>query len=562
MKKLFFTFYSILFLFLSTQGQVLEWAKQYKGVQNSYGKFITADAAGNVYTAGTFEGVYDFDPGPATLNLTASPNSDGFICKMDDSGNLLWVRQFSSTDIVSIYVDNSGFIYTTGSFGGTVDFDPGSGTFNFTSFGSNDIFILKLDGSGDFAWAKQMGGHQPDLGNSIKVDAFGNIYLGGHFEGNTDFDPGINTFNLTSFGNNDVYIAKLDAAGNFIWAKQLGGYGNEFCYSITLDGSGNVFIAGAFEGTADFDPGSGIYNFSSEGYNDVYITKLDAAGDFVWAKKIGGTSFSECRTIALDALGNIYTSGVFQGDLDVDPGVGTYNLTSVPVLGSGVFISKLDQSGNFVWGKQIQGGIGYEPSQISLDASSNVYTTGCFAGSADFDPGSGNYVLTSDVTDTYISKLDASGNFIWAMKLQGSDFNYAYSIFSNPSGTAYIIGIFEGTVDCDPGNGNANLISEGWQDIYVLKLDGTITSTIPSHNQISNLRLIPNPTEGQFKIDLGNRFNYISVKVRNIDGQIISEQQFAFADHLQLNIDGLPGIYIVEVKADEIDPAYVKVVKK
>jgi len=223
-----------------------------------------------------------------------------------------------------------------------VDFDPGSGTFNLTSAGEADIFISKLDSSGNFVWAKQLGGTSIDIGYSIAVDVSGNVYTTGFFYGTADFDPGPGTFNLTSAGYFNIFISKLDASGNFVWAKKLGGPSNNRGNSIAVDASGNVYTTGYFRGTVDFDPGSGTFNLTSAGNSDIFISKLDASGNFAWAKKLGGTSIDIGYSIAVDVSGNVYTTGSFEGTADFDPGSGTFNLTSAG--SADIFVHKMSQS--------------------------------------------------------------------------------------------------------------------------------------------------------------------------------------------------------------------------
>jgi len=210
------------------------------------------------------------------------------------------------------------------------------------------LFMLAFMGLSHFAnaqnfeWAKQLGGVSSDVGSSIAVDAFGNVYTTGYFQGTADFDPGPGAFNLTSAGGGDIFISKLDASGNFVWAKQMGGTSEDVGYSIAVDASGNVFTTGYFEGTADFDPGPGTFNLTSAGNTDIFISKLDASGNFVWAKQLGGTDYDSGVSIALDTSGNVYTTGWFQGTVDFDPGPGTFNLTSAG--NSDIFVHKMSQS--------------------------------------------------------------------------------------------------------------------------------------------------------------------------------------------------------------------------
>ncbi|MFI5219763.1 MAG: T9SS type A sorting domain-containing protein [Bacteroidia bacterium] len=327
------------------------WAKAMGGTSSAYCSSIVLDTAvsGNIYITGLFFWTVDFDPGAGIFNLTAagaSGYSDIFISKLDSSGNFLWAKRMGgaggSNDAgQSIALDPSGNgdVYTTGYFIGTVDFDPGPATFNLSGSG---CFISKLDASSNFVWAKAMGGSS---GNYIALDPAGSgaVYTTGNFNGSVDFDPGTGVFNLTSAGNADIFISKLDNSGNFVWAKKMGGTNSDVGYSIALDlaVSGDVYTTGTFEGTADFDPNAGVFNLTSAGYRDIFISKLDSSGNFVWAKRIGGTSFDDVLSIALDASGNVHVSGSFSS-----PSItfGSNFLTNADNTGNtaDIFIVKLD----------------------------------------------------------------------------------------------------------------------------------------------------------------------------------------------------------------------------
>ena len=141
---------------------------------------------------------------------------------------------------LGIAVDASGNVYATGVFRGIVDFDPGPGTFNLTSSGGFDIFVQKLDASGNFLWARRMGGTDSDVGKGIAVDASGNVYTTGLFGGTVDFNPGAGTALLASAGSSDIFVSKLDASGNFLWAVSMGGTSTDIGFGIAVGASGNV----------------------------------------------------------------------------------------------------------------------------------------------------------------------------------------------------------------------------------------------------------------------------------------------------------------------------------
>ena len=383
------------------------WARSFGGSLDDIGRSITVDASGNVYTTGYFQGTADFDPGAGTANITSAGNEDIFIQKLDASGNFLWAKSFggSLADYgLSIAVDAAGNVYTTGYFQGTADFDPGAGTANHSSAGNEDIFVQKLDTSGNFVWARSFGDSNSDRGNSICVDASSNVYTTGGFDGTVDFDPGAGTTNLTSEGSLDVYVQKLNSTGNFVWTKSFGGSLNDQGISITVDDSGNVHTTGSFEGTVDFDPGAGSATRTSSGSLDVFVQKLNASGTYDWAISFGASSSDQGYSVTVDASGNVYTTGSFLGTADFDPGSGTANLTSAGPWD--VFIQKINASGNFVWAKSFGGNSIDAGNAITVDASGNVYTTGHFAGTVDFDPGVGTANLTSAGNyDVFVQKL-------------------------------------------------------------------------------------------------------------------------------------------------------------
>lgn len=373
----------------------------------------------------------------------------------------------------SVDVDAGGNVYTSGRFTGTVDFDPGAGSANLTSAGSEDAFITKMDPSGNLIWAKRVGGTQGDYSFGNAVDATGNVYLTGSFAGTVDFDPGPGVFNLTAPGVfiDDIFILKLDPDGNFLWAKRIGSSGLDFGHSIAVGPSG-VVTTGSFEGTVDFDPGTGTASLAAPaGQDEIFILKLDASGNYVWAKRMGGTSGDFGRSIALDASESVYSTGFFRGTADFDPGPATFNLTDAG--NSDIFVSKLDASGNFVWAKRMGGANSDRGASINVDLAGNVYTTGDFHGTADFDPGAGTSNLVSaGFNDSFVSKLDASGNFIWVKRIGGDNDDEGTSLSLDGAGNVYCAGLFQSsTIDLDPGPGTFNVTPVGSGDVFITKLD-------------------------------------------------------------------------------------------
>lgn len=388
-----------------------------------------------------------------------------------------WVKAFSGTatdEGSAIATDASDNVYITGSFEGVTDFDPGPGTYTLNSNNVNfsDIFIAKLDASGNLLWAGSMGvPNSDDKGESIAVDAAGNVYITGNFSGTVDFDPGPSTYTLAAAGaGSDIFVLKLNTSGNLVWARNMGGTSSEYSYGIAVDASANVYTTGFFNATSDFDPGPATYTIASKGSLDVFVSKLDAGGNFVWAKNLGGTSSEVGYSIAVDGSSNVYTTGNFKGSCDFDPSAATYTIASGG--GDDIFVSKLDAGGNFVWAKSMKSSSGTNNSGrcVRADASGNVYTSGFYNGTTDFDPGPATYTLNSGgVSNGFVSKLDASGNFSWVGELRGTS-AVVMSIALDASGNVYGTGSFDGSVDFDPTATTYSLSSvTNSEDIYLFK---------------------------------------------------------------------------------------------
>lgn len=527
----------------------LNWASSVGGSGLDLGYCITKDMNKNVYTTGGFENVVDFDPGSGVVNINSIGQADIFIQKLDASGNLLWVHSFGSSAYDNgqhVAVDTLGNVYVTGAFNGTIDFDPGPGVQNLTSNGNMDIFILKLDSLGAFLWAVSIGGQALDVGVAITVDDYGNSLTTGHFSDTIDFNPGSGVSNLFGKGFWDIFVLKLDASGNFVWAKSMGGSGYEFGYDITTDNLGNVYLTGNYEGTVDFNPDAGIANFTSEGNEDIFVIKLDASGNYIWTNSNGGTSLDRGNSLLLDSIGNIYIVGSFEDTVDFDPGSGVNEITSNGLYD--IFIQKLDNSGNLIWVKSI-GGIGYDAGfDIKKDGSGNLYLIGGFSDIVDFDPGIGtNNLVSNGLGDIFILKLDESGDFIEALGFGGASYDYGYSISIDNTNNLVATGYYSNTVDFDPGTNTSNLTSNGNYDIFVVEYMPAFIS-INKFNDGSANRMYPNPTNGHFIIEIENQ-QYTEVEIYNSLGSMVHREPIkGRLNHISLPESIPNGIYIVRLK--------------
>ncbi len=420
------------------------WARTWGGPDYDYGYGVATDGSGNVYITGNFKSTVDFDPGGGDPH-TSNGDSDCFLSKFDSSGDFEWARTWGGYGYdrgFGVAADGSGNVYVTGGFNFNVDFDPGGGG-SHTSNGDTDVFLSKFDSSGDFKGARTWGGSSFDQGYGVAADGSGNVYVTGNFGGTVDFDPGGGDQH-TSNGFYDAFLSMFDSSGNFEWARTWGGTDYEHGYRVAADGSGNVYVTGYFSGTVDFDPGGGDPH-TSNGDEDVFLSKYDSLGNFEWAQTWGGSGPDQGYGVTVDGSGNVYITGYFRGTVDFNPESGDPHTSNGD---EDVFLSKFDSSGNFKWART-WGGSNWDMGEgVAADGSGNVYVTGNFKDTVDFDPGNGEYLLTGG--GTFLSRFDSSGNFKWARTWGVPYWDKGCGVAADGSGNVYVMGNFKFTVDFAP----------------------------------------------------------------------------------------------------------------
>jgi len=406
------------------------WAKSIGGANDDIGYTIAVDVSGNIYSSGWFSGTADFDPDTRIANLTSNGVEDIFISKLDNTGNYDWAINIGGTlsdQGVDIKTDRSGNVYLTGIFSSIVDFDSGASTVQLISNGGYDIFILKLNSTGNLVWVAQQGGINDDDATSLGINLVGDVFLCTSFQNTVDFNPGIGINNIKSIGGNDIAITKFNSNGNFIWTKSTGGLYDEKPLAMNLDVSGNIVLTGYFQGTSDFDPSSNISNLTSAGTDDIFVLKLDSTGQFAWAKKIGGTGYDYGNAIATDALGNIYVTGFFSNTISFKTSSVNYLLSSAGQLD--ICIAILDSSGNNKWAAGFGSSIIEGGRDIVVNAKGEVIVIGGFGETIDFNPDSVIFNLTSKgMGDIFYYKMSQKSTSINETH-NSNDF----AIFPNPT---------------------------------------------------------------------------------------------------------------------------------
>ena len=343
---------------------------------------------------------------------------------------------------------DDGSSLVAGRFQGSVTF----GTTTLTSAGAQDVFVAKINPDGTYAWATQAGGTGDEQVRDITSFSDGSSIVTGNFAGTATFG----TTTLTSSGQGDVFIAKLNADGSYAWAVQGGGSKFDIGYGVEGLSDGSSLVTGYFEQAATFGATTLIATGSTNN-KDIYVAKLNSDGTFAWVTQAGGTQEDISYGLAKLNDGSSLITGFFTG---------TANFGSTTLNSNGkkdVFIAKLNSDGSYAWATQAgasAGDYGYEVTSLS-DGSAIV--TGFFTGTVSF----GTTNLTATDRDVFIAKLNPDGSYAWATKAGGASRDYGHSITSLSDGSLLVTGFFKGTASF----GSTSLTSAGREDIFITKLN-------------------------------------------------------------------------------------------
>ncbi len=347
-----------IFLAKYTSNGKLIWISQAGGSESDEAYGIALDLDNNIYITGYFSNHANF----GNLKLTGSGDRDCFLAKYDSNGNVNWVKQGggSGSDFgKSVATDHFGNIIITGIFGGEAFFNSQL----IKSKGKNDIFIASYNSAGDLKWVQRAGGSGKDEATSIAVDNEGNAFVTGWFSGLADFGGS----QLTSNGDDDIFIAKYSISGSVEWVHQAGGYqGIDRSYSITADLNGNIYLTGSYIGTAIFSA-----KRITSSADDCFIAKYNSNGNLLWLNTTASKNGEVGRAIALDKEGNIYVAGDYNTTIVSKP-------EKLSDSDWDIFMVKYDASGKLI-GENRAGGEGYNrPIAISIDNNKNCYVIGVF----------------------------------------------------------------------------------------------------------------------------------------------------------------------------------------
>lgn len=323
---------------------------------------------------------------------------------------------------------------------------------------------------GTSGWALRWGSPSHDCGYDVVVDNLGGVYTTGALTSSLYFKKNGESDKYISHGGHDIFLVKHDIDKKYQWCAGWGGMHDDMAYGLACDDAGNLYVTGFYELLVDFDPASGVDWRTSEGMMDIFVSKFNSDGEYLWGNTWGGESDDTGQAVAVDSIGDLYIAGTFRDTVDMDPGPG-----SVFHVSNGeddVFLGKFDASGSLVWVRS-WGGWGPDHGYaITFDGNGDVYVTGTFSETVDFDPGTGlDEHVSSGITDCYISKFNSSGDFLWARTWGDWSSDVARSVAVDASDRIIVTGSFPGSVDFDPGPGEYICVSKGDKDIYASIFD-------------------------------------------------------------------------------------------
>jgi len=365
----------------------------------------------------------------------------------------LWSDSFGSVGgwqyAMGVAVDGADNIVVAGAMEGTINY----GGSPFTSAGLSDAVIVKFDAQGNHLWSKFAGDTDYDSGASIDTNAANDVVMTGYYGGTINFGPAPHT----SLGFADMFLVKYDAQGNALFSKSFGGSAYDYPAEVRFAANGDIVVAGFSTGTIDF----GGPPLTSSGGADIVVAKLDAAGNHIWSKKFGSTGSQRCQSMAIDASGNIWLTGDFDGAL---------NFGGATLNGAGsddVYVAKLDASGNHLFSASY----GDSASQISwamnVEATSgDVFVLGGFLGSIDFG-GPGSFNAGTGQDDVFLARFATSGSHVWSHATGDSAYQAGLGVDFQSNGASIAVGSFGGTVDF----GGGNVSAMGMNDAFVTKSD-------------------------------------------------------------------------------------------
>ncbi len=587
MKTFYYFILSSSLLLLSNclvnlQAQTFDWAQRGGLYAYDYGYGVSTDNAGNVYAAGKFEQDAIFGTGAGSVTLPNQGNHDIFVAQYSASGTLNWIHTGGgpSGDYAhALACDKVNNLYIAGEIqnlqngpaaraGTTQIVFPGS-SITLNDIGDNDAFVANYDLNGNLLWARNMGGYYNDKAQAVAYDTDGNVLVAGFyndtayfasttpFNNATQFGPNTTTITGSTTGLNDMFVAKYDKNGNFLWVQQVTGPGRDEAKSVGCDAAGNVYVCGLYSDSAQF---GNLPLFPLTGYYNTFLAKYSPSGVLQWVKSSSQGPYDNVAwALTLDKNGLIYVAGEFNASVYFG------NVELITKGMADVFVTCYDENGNVQWATSAGGQLIDRARGIGTDGT-NVYITGQF-GSLTTISGKDTTITTAgfgstnlmaaDSSDIFVAELNSSGKFLYAKSVGGIPdslellgYESGNAISADAAGNAYATGsTLQGGIF-----GSTALAQYSRTDFFLTKVSpGATGLTVLAKNNQDEITIYPNPSSGQFTIDLAQLPDQrIEMNIYNGIGQLIDTRSDKSPSKINLNLSAQnSGIYFIKIITED-----------
>ena len=399
-----------------------------------------------------------YDDGASPGDGTSGDGPRGGDVRVADQGqgsSEAWAASYGASVVITVgglALDDAGNAYLAGHFSNKATL----GAKKLYAAGGTDLYLAKVDPGGKLLWAREYGGANTDQLLGLARDKAGALYLTGRYYKQTT----LGKITLTTAGKYEVYVARLSASGDVTWAVSAGGSGEDWGRSVAADGKGGCVVAGHFTGQAKF----GGHSLSSAGSSDGFVARLDSAGKFSWAHRVGGPKADQAHAVGLDGAGNSYLLGHYIGSATL----GGLKLSSANGSSkSDLLLARLGPGGKASWLKSAGGAGRDEGRALAVNAQGLCHLTGSFEKVAWFGA---HKVGSEGAGDVFIARYDASGKALWATAGGGSSADNGVGLALDQQGRAYVTGEF---LSSSVSFGQTKLTRLGNEDVFVAGLDPT-----------------------------------------------------------------------------------------
>ena len=385
-----------------------------------------------------------------------------FLClvfSQTDAQNFDWAQSIGGLGLDvgrAITTDTQGNVIVVGSFTGNTQIADTT----LSGYGSMESFVAKFTSEGDFLWAQVISGPAEDMARGVVTDEAGSVYVVGHFTDTVVFSiSSLDTAAAKSEGDQDMFVVKYSASGQFIWHLTGGGTGDDTATDIDwYRWSDKLYVSGGFENRASF----GSTSILSNGLSDAFLLKMDGAGNAHWVRNGGGLEHDIAASVsvgndeAIYITGDFYDQALFEG-------------TTLQAAGSSdMFLAKFSEDGVMEWAKTNGGTSVDVATSVGTDLNGNVFVSGYYQGTTMFENFTASAISYNDV---FVSKFDADGNCQWLSSAGSWGLDNCLGMDVDWDGSTYLTGFFEEEMF------SQNISFEGDEyDIFILNYlpDGTI----------------------------------------------------------------------------------------